>query len=55
MTEYIIGKAKVRVHGSPDPDRLKEATEKFLKKAEIQRKRCSKSNTVKNPPENSAS
>lgn len=39
MTEYIIGKAKVRIHGTPDPDRLKDATLKFLKQAEIQRKK----------------
>ena len=39
MTEYTIGKAKVRVHGSPDPDRLREETLKFLKAAERQRKK----------------
>ena len=42
MTEYIIGKAKVRVHGSPDPDNLKAATLKFLKKAEAHRKKLKK-------------
>ena len=39
MVEYQIGNAKVRVHGSPDPDRLREATLKFLKQAEIHRKK----------------
>lgn len=39
MTEYIIGKAKVRIHGSPNSDNIKEATLKFLKKAEAQRKK----------------
>ena len=37
MAEYIIGKAKVRIHGTPDPDKLREATLKFLKQAERQR------------------
>ena len=39
MVEYQIGNAKVRIHGSPDPDRLREATLKFLKQAEIQRRK----------------
>lgn len=38
-TEYIIGKATVRIHGNCDPDGLKAATLKFLKKAEAQRKK----------------
>lgn len=37
--EYIIGKAKVRVHGSPDPDKLREATTRFLKQVETKRKK----------------
>lgn len=32
MEEYKIGNAKVRMHGEPDKERIKEATEKFLKK-----------------------
>lgn len=39
MVEYQIGNAIVRVHGSPDPDKLKEATARFLKQVEIQRKK----------------
>ena len=39
MTEYIIKNATVRIHGNCDPDRLKAATLKFLKKAEAQRKK----------------
>lgn len=31
MEEYRIGKAIVRVHGSPDPEKLKAATAQFLK------------------------
>ena len=39
MVEYQIGNAKVRIHGSPDPDKLKEATARFLKQVVIQRKK----------------
>ena len=38
MKEYKIGNATVRIHGSTDHERLKEATHDFLKKAERQRK-----------------
>ena len=40
MTEYKIGNATVRVHGTPDPDNLKAATLKFLKQVEQQRKKA---------------
>lgn len=55
MTEYTIGKAKVRVHGTPDPEVLRAATETFLKKAEKQRRERLKSNTAKNQPSVNAS
>lgn len=40
MTEYKFGSAKIRVHGSPDPDRIREASMKFLKAAEQQRRKA---------------
>lgn len=40
MTEYIIGNATVRIHGTPDRQRLEVATAKFLKTAERQRKKA---------------
>lgn len=39
MTEYIIGKATVRIHGSYDLENVKAATTQFLKKVEVQRKK----------------
>lgn len=39
MEEYKIKNATVRIQGSYDPDKLKEATVSFLKKAEAQRKK----------------
>lgn len=38
MNEYISNKAVVKIQGSVDHDKLKKATEAFLKKAEQQRK-----------------
>lgn len=38
-SEYRTDKATVRIHGSPDPDKLRDATIRFLKKAEAQRKK----------------
>ena len=38
MPEFKIGNAKVRVHGTPNQDRVKAATEKFMKKVERIRK-----------------
>ena len=35
---YKIGNATVRIHGKVDPDKLKEATIKFLKSIEQQKK-----------------
>lgn len=32
MTEYKVNKSTVRIHGSCDPENLKKATEKYLKK-----------------------
>jgi hypothetical protein len=42
VNQFKIGKATVRVHGSPDPDKLREVTMTFLKKAEQQRKKAKK-------------
>ena len=47
MTEYQFKNAKVRVHGTPDPDNLKTATQKFLKQVMIQRKKVGKSDRQK--------
>lgn len=47
MTEYQLGKAKVRIHGKSEPDKIREATEKFLKKAErIRNEQNKKKDTV---------
>ena len=39
MEQCIIGNATVNIHGSPDPERLKAATEQFLKQVIIKRKK----------------
>lgn len=38
MTEYKIGNAIVRVHGTVDQDKIKAATVIFMKKVEKQRR-----------------
>lgn len=38
MTEFKIGNALVRIHGTCNQDNLKAASEKFLKKALKQKK-----------------
>lgn len=38
MTEYRVGNAVVRIHGEADQEKLKAATEKFLKKVHTARK-----------------
>lgn len=40
VTEFKIGKATVRIHGKPDPETVKAATVKFLKQAEVQRRKA---------------
>lgn len=35
---YIIGNATVRIHGTPDMEKFKASTERFMKRA-IERKR----------------
>ena len=42
MTEYKIGKAIVRMHGTPDQKNLEEATARFLAKVEQQRRKQAK-------------
>ena len=32
MKEYKLNNATVRIHGTPDPEKLKGATETYLKK-----------------------
>ena len=52
MTEYRTGNAVVRIHGTPDRDKLKEAAEQFLKRVEAQRQKggsaCGRSNAKEN-------
>lgn len=38
MTEYRIGPAIVRMHGQPDKEKVKAATEKFLNKVVASKK-----------------
>ena len=38
MTEYKTEKAIVRIHGEPNTENVKAASETFLKKAEKQRR-----------------
>ena len=46
MTEYRIGNATVRFHGTPDTERVKQATTAFLKRVEAQRKKEGMKNNV---------
>ena len=39
MAEYKIGNATVRIHGSADPEYIKEATTAFIKRAEAQKRK----------------
>ena len=38
MTEYKIGPAIVRIHGEADREKIKSATERFLKQIEKKKK-----------------
>lgn len=42
MTEYKIGKAIVRMHGTPDQKNLEEATARFLSKVVQHRRKQEK-------------
>ena len=42
MTEYKIGKAIVRMYGTPDRKNLEDATAHFLAKVEQQRRKQAK-------------
>lgn len=42
MTEYKIGKAIVRMHGTPDRENLEAATARFLAKVEQHRRKQAK-------------
>ena len=39
VTEYKIGNAIVRMHGTPDRGKLEAATLKFMKQVQLQKKR----------------
>ena len=39
QAEYKIGRAIVRMHGTPDPENLKAATLKFMQKVEQARRK----------------
>ena len=43
MTEYKFDKCTVRIHGSIDPERLKTATESYLKKVVRSKKKAKES------------
>ena len=47
MAEYKVGNATVRIHGSVNPEVLKSATERFMKKAFEQRKHRAKEKALK--------
>lgn len=42
MTEYKIGNAIVRMHGTPDREKVEAATLKFLNKIERQKRQKAK-------------
>lgn len=42
QAEYKIGRAIVRMHGTPDPENLKAATLKFMQKVEQKRRQQKK-------------
>lgn len=42
MTEYKIGSATVRVHGTPDRDKLKAASERFMKQVLAAKKKAAR-------------
>lgn len=42
MTEYKIGNALVRIHGTADQNNVKAATERFIKRAIQQKKKKEK-------------
>lgn len=44
VTEYKIGKATVRMHGTPDREKLEAATLKFMRQVQL-RKRQQKEET----------
>ena len=42
VTEYKIGPAIVRMHGQPDREKVKAATEKFLNKVVASKKKMAR-------------
>jgi hypothetical protein len=46
MTEYKINNATVRIHGNADPEKVRSATEKYLKKV-VRSKKNEKSHKEK--------
>ena len=49
MKEYKLNNATVRIHGTPDPEKLKRETETYLKKV-IRSKKDGKSRTKNQNP-----
>lgn len=45
QAEYKIGKATVRMHGTPDPENLKAATLRFMQKVEQKKRQLKKEGT----------
>jgi hypothetical protein len=44
MEQYKIGNAVVRIHNEPNQDKIRTATERFLKQVQIQKKKGEKQN-----------
>jgi hypothetical protein len=42
--EFKVNTATVRIHNKPDQERVKTATEKFLKQVQMQKKKGAKQN-----------
>lgn len=46
MTEYRLSYACVRIHGSTDQKKLKEATKRFLREAEEQKRKITENESI---------
>jgi hypothetical protein len=47
VTEYRIGKAIVRMHGTPDREKVEAATLKFMKQVELRKRQKMKEENKK--------
>lgn len=45
ITEYKIGKATVRMHGTPDREKVEAATLKFMRQVQLQKRQQLKEGT----------